>query len=255
MLTSIIRQLFWGNSTKGVSTKDIPSKVINASAVLSQSYDFETGSDEFVVPCLTPKIVRKLSKYLSSTYPLSEEVYEDDVLAAIRRLMIDDEKLINNAIMYGTPELWNKLCKYNFVYNRNNGTLFDKPKSMWSIFAAQFGYRGCLTFLHESGCKMDKWVTYYAAQNGHIDCLVYLHQTVGCELISPLFTPNELKDSFYLRACNKYVLDNHGTFTDVKPDLMDRDRDDDVNAAVNVVMTIGLTAGMATGALFYFIKC
>ena len=165
---------------------NIPLPIIETSAVLS-GLNLET--DDFMVDCLTPKIVDILSKYLRFTYPLPLEIYDEYTLSVMDELMIDSEKLINNTLMYGTPKLWGKLCKYRFVNNQKklsgsikkkvkNVMLFDKPKGMWCIFAAQFGHLECLKYAYEIGCPLISTTGVSAArmasEYGNLDCLMYI---------------------------------------------------------------------------------
>ena len=62
-------------------------------------------------------------------------------------------------------------------YLHENGCKWDK----WTCYeAARNGHIECLRYLHENGCEWNKWTCEKAAENGHLECLRYLHEN-GCE--------------------------------------------------------------------------
>jgi hypothetical protein len=161
----------------------ISESIIKASSVLSE---LNIESDDYLVPNVTPEIVTILEEYISFNYPLPQSIYNDEILLIFDELMIDSTKLITNTIMYGNPKQWGKLLKYRIVENKKsfikvkkmkNSMLFDKPRDMWCIYAAQFGYLECLKHAYENGCPLrttDLHAAVKAAEFGNLECLIYI---------------------------------------------------------------------------------
>ena len=70
----------------------------------------------------------------------------------------------------------------------------DKKSEKLSITqSAEKGYIELLIYLHERGCKWDKWTSVQAACAGQTKCLRYLHEK-GCEW-----------DGWTLARCKRHV--------------------------------------------------
>ena len=55
----------------------------------------------------------------------------------------------------------------------------ERKYSTYIEACAEVGSVQYIKYLHENGCKWDRWTCIGAAKNGHIECLIYAHEN-GC---------------------------------------------------------------------------